>query len=182
MKTHVFVHGRHKESQECPRVPPRHCKGAPRCPQDAARMRHSGPTNSPAPSAQVGSRKLGQTRTRVGSPKQARVRISKPSKSQRCWHGSVSKRQQAQRCSSQISRDPRSSCVRSFNETSGLCSHHQNALPVLTSDRFVVKPIENHRFLEIKGPSNWSTWNRKACKTLVKPLVLLRSVDFPKEN
>ena len=40
-------------------------------------------------------------------------------------------------------------------ERSASCSPPQSALPVLTSDRFlffVVKPMENHRFLIIIGP------------------------------
>ena len=39
-------------------------------------------------------------------------------------------------CSSQTSLGPRSSCTQSCDETSELCPHPHNALPVLTSDRF----------------------------------------------
>ena len=42
------------------------------------------PASSPAPSAQGGSRKFRHIRTRVDSHKQALMRISKPSKPQRC--------------------------------------------------------------------------------------------------
>ena len=115
---------------------------------------HGAPASSPAPSAQGGSRKFRQTRTRVDAHKQALVRISKPSELQRCRDESISSDSKP----NDVLREfhfIREAHKREALMTQADCVHiFLNALPVLTSDRFssfIIKPLGNQQFWKYRG-------------------------------